>query len=84
MDQKTARSWPVRDDAVGSNAEHAVRHLLVGCDPAVRVPPPPELGKHTLEPLGKRRQHDFGIEVADSDLWVVVHHSIRSRLFGSV
>ena len=55
VDEEAARRRPVRDDALGPNAEPGVRVLLVGRDPAPRVATPPELGERLVETFAKAR-----------------------------
>jgi transcriptional regulator with XRE-family HTH domain len=73
----------MRDDALGTNAEHAVRHLFVRGDPAASVSPPTELGKHGIEPLCECGEYELGVEVPDSDPWVLIRHCCPSSLLWS-
>src|SRR5262249_21284245 len=56
----------VSDDPFGPYAEHSVGHLLIGCDPASSVWPPPELGERGVEASCEGGQHDLGVELPDS------------------
>ena len=49
MDEEAARGGPVRDDALGADAEASVGVLLIGGDPASRIATPAELGKCVVE-----------------------------------
>jgi hypothetical protein len=57
VDKEPARRRPVLHDPVGPHAEHTVRELLIGRDPALPVTPPTKLREHRVEPLPRHRQH---------------------------
>jgi hypothetical protein len=68
MDKEPGRRIAVSDDAVGPYAEHPMGHLLVRRDPASGVWPPAELGERSVEASCKGGQHNFGVELSDSQL----------------
>jgi hypothetical protein len=54
MHEKPGRRIAVSDDAIGTDAEYSMGHLLVGRDPASRVWPPTKLRKHGVETSRER------------------------------
>ena len=84
MDEEAARRWPVRDDALGADAEPGVRVLLVRGDPAAGVAAPAELRERLVEPVGERGQDDLGVEVRHPDAARRAHQNPYSARKASI
>ena len=64
----------VSDDAVRTNAEHAMGHFVIRRNPAERVSLPAEFGERSDERGGEGREHDLDVEVSDSLLRRCIWH----------